>query len=101
LAEELQRRDALVGALVTRRSPRWRRHRIVEGCPGHTSGKCGDEDLVLLAITDFGLTSAVLGDYDRGTRLRLGGEDAEYGSSPGADQHRSLSAESSWRTDPI
>jgi len=41
--------------------------------------------LLLLAITDFGLTSAVLGDYDRRTRLRLGGGDAEYGSSPAAD----------------
>jgi quercetin dioxygenase-like cupin family protein/pyrroloquinoline quinone (PQQ) biosynthesis protein C len=48
----------------------------------HQSCNKGDEDLVLLAITDFGLTSAVLGDYDRGTRLRFGGENAEYASSP-------------------
>lgn len=34
------------------------------------------EELYLLAITDFGLTSAVLGDYDRSTRLSAGGTDA-------------------------
>jgi quercetin dioxygenase-like cupin family protein len=34
------------------------------------------QDLLLLAITDFGLTSSVLGDYDSRTRLRLGGVDA-------------------------
>jgi len=50
----------------------------------HQSCNKGDEDLVLLAITDFGLTSAVLGDYDRGTRLRLGGENAEYAASAAA-----------------
>jgi quercetin dioxygenase-like cupin family protein len=32
--------------------------------------------LLLLAITDFGLTSAVLGDYDAKTRLKAGGADA-------------------------
>jgi mannose-6-phosphate isomerase-like protein (cupin superfamily) len=32
--------------------------------------------LLLLAITDFGLTSAVLGDYDAKTRLKSGGVDA-------------------------
>ena len=30
---------------------------------------------MLLAITDFGLTSTVLGDYDARTRLRHNGED--------------------------
>lgn len=34
------------------------------------------EDLVILAITDFGLTSAVLGDYDKRTRLSEKGVDA-------------------------
>lgn len=34
------------------------------------------DELVLLAITDFGLTSTVLGDYDRRTRLKGGGADA-------------------------
>ncbi|PWL22070.1 MAG: hypothetical protein DCO99_07945 [Synechococcus sp. XM-24] len=34
------------------------------------------EPLTLLAITDFGLTSAVLGDYDSRTRLKTGGVDA-------------------------
>jgi gentisate 1,2-dioxygenase len=32
--------------------------------------------LLLLAITDFGLTSAVLGDYDAKTRLKSEGADA-------------------------
>jgi mannose-6-phosphate isomerase-like protein (cupin superfamily) len=49
-----------------------------------------DQELLLLAITDFGLTSAVLGDYDRQTRLRYGGADAFAEaeapvSSPGTD----------------
>ena len=35
-----------------------------------------ERELLLLAITDFGLTSSVLGDYDRQTRLRHGGRDA-------------------------
>jgi uncharacterized cupin superfamily protein len=34
------------------------------------------EELLILAITDFGLTSAVLGDYDHRTRLSVGGIDA-------------------------
>ena len=34
------------------------------------------EELVILAITDFGLTSAVLGDYDKRTRLAENGLDA-------------------------
>lgn len=36
------------------------------------------EDLVILAITDFGLTSAVLGDYDKRTRLAEKGSDAVF-----------------------
>jgi hypothetical protein len=35
---------------------------------------------LLLAITDFGLTGAVLGDYDRQTRLRFAGRDAFAGA---------------------
>lgn len=36
-------------------------------------------ELVILAITDFGLTSAVLGNYDHRTRLRERGDQAgEY-----------------------
>lgn len=48
--------------------PRW----VVHQSQNHSDS----EPLVLLAITDFGLTSAVLGDYDARTRLRGGGSDA-------------------------
>jgi hypothetical protein len=48
--------------------PRWIFHQ--------TRNTSYSRDLVVLAITDFGLTSAVLGDYDRRTRLALAGEDA-------------------------
>ncbi|MCE9580745.1 MAG: cupin domain-containing protein [Deltaproteobacteria bacterium] len=48
--------------------PRWEMH--------HARNTSADANLVLLAITDFGLTSAVLGDYDRKTRLREAGEDS-------------------------
>lgn len=48
--------------------PRWVLHQ------SHNTG--AEEPLVLLAITDFGLTSSVLGDYDGRTRLRGGGSDA-------------------------
>ena len=41
--------------------PRWIVHQSRNTSP--------EEELVLLAITDFGFTSAVLGDYDRQTRL--------------------------------
>lgn len=34
------------------------------------------EDLVLLAITDFGLAASILGNYDRRQRLAQGGADA-------------------------
>jgi len=49
--------------------PRWYFHQ--------TCNTSVTEDLVVLAITDFGLTSAVLGDYDRKTRLTERGEDSE------------------------
>lgn len=43
----------------------------------HQSKNASDEDeLVILAITDFGLTRAVLGDYDKRTRLATDGADA-------------------------
>jgi quercetin dioxygenase-like cupin family protein len=35
-----------------------------------------ERELLLLAITDFGLTSSVLGDYDQQTRLRFQGQDS-------------------------
>jgi mannose-6-phosphate isomerase-like protein (cupin superfamily) len=47
--------------------PRWVMHQTIN------LGTC---DLVILAITDFGFTSAVLGDYDRRTRLAHDGSDA-------------------------
>jgi mannose-6-phosphate isomerase-like protein (cupin superfamily) len=49
-------------------APRWIVHQ--------SRNPSADQELLLLAITDFGLTSAVLGDYDRQTRLRHGGADA-------------------------
>jgi len=47
--------------------PRWIFHQSTNTSP--------TEDLVILAITDFGFTSAVLGDYDKRTRLQGGGDD--------------------------
>lgn len=42
----------------------------------HQSRNLSDsEELVILAITDFGLTKAVLGDYDKRTRLAAEGAD--------------------------
>ena len=35
-----------------------------------------NDELVILAITDFGLTKVVLGDYDKRTRLATNGADA-------------------------
>jgi len=43
--------------------PRWVFHQTVNP---------GDGELVLLAVTDFGFTSAVLGDYDKRMRLAEG-----------------------------
>jgi mannose-6-phosphate isomerase-like protein (cupin superfamily) len=40
-----------------------------------TRNTSADQELVILAITDFGFTSAVLGDYDKRTRLAEGGSD--------------------------
>jgi mannose-6-phosphate isomerase-like protein (cupin superfamily)/pyrroloquinoline quinone (PQQ) biosynthesis protein C len=42
----------------------------------HQTRNTISDPLVLLAITDFGFTSAVLGDYDRRIRLKTGGDDA-------------------------
>lgn len=47
--------------------PRWVVHQ--------TCNPSEQQPLMLLAITDFGLTSTVLGDYDARTRLRHNGED--------------------------
>lgn len=54
--------------------PRWVVHQ--------SHNLCNREPLVLLAITDFGLTSAVLGDYDASTRLRRNGANADPASGP-------------------
>ena len=48
--------------------PRWIFHQTRNTDPA--------AELVVLAITDFGFTSAVLGDYDQRTRLAQGGGDA-------------------------
>lgn len=48
--------------------PRWVVHQ--------TRNTSTEIPLLLLAITDFGLTSSVLGDYDSNTRLKSGGADA-------------------------
>ena len=45
----------------------------------HQSQNQGSEPMVILAITDFGFTSAVLGDYDQRTRLAQGGKDVTGG----------------------
>jgi mannose-6-phosphate isomerase-like protein (cupin superfamily) len=47
--------------------PRWIFHQTRNTDPA--------AELVVLAITDFGFTSAVLGDYDQRTRLARGGDD--------------------------
>ena len=47
--------------------PRWIVHQ--------SRNSSSEAPLVLLAITDFGLTSAVLGNYDAKTRLKAGGVD--------------------------
>jgi mannose-6-phosphate isomerase-like protein (cupin superfamily) len=48
--------------------PRWVVHQ--------TRNASADQPLVMLAITDVGLTSEVLGDYDSRTRFDHNGEDA-------------------------
>jgi quercetin dioxygenase-like cupin family protein len=53
--------------------PRWVVHQ--------SHNRSAEQELVLLAITDFGLTSAVLGNYDASTRLRHGGADAFVSTS--------------------
>jgi len=53
-------------------APRWIVHQ--------SRNVSAEQELLLLAITDFGLTSSVLGDYDRQTRLRFEGADACHGA---------------------
>jgi len=48
--------------------PRWAVHQ--------TRNRSQETVLLMLAITDFGLTSALIGNYDRSTRLKTGGEQA-------------------------
>lgn len=52
--------------------PRWTMHQ--------TRNSSLEHPLVVLAITDFGLTSTILGNYDRRTRLRHVGKDAFFSS---------------------
>jgi quercetin dioxygenase-like cupin family protein len=47
-------------------APRWIVHQ--------SRNVSSERELLLLAITDFGLTSSVLGDYDHQTRLRFQGQ---------------------------
>ena len=53
-------------------APRWIVHQ--------SRNVSAEQELLLLAITDFGLTSSVLGDYDRQTRLRFEGQDSCHGA---------------------
>jgi len=62
-----QRQILRAGAMAC--VPRWVVHQ--------TRNASAHQPLVMLAITDFGLTSAVLGNYDSRTRLRHNGDDAE------------------------
>lgn len=48
--------------------PRWIFHQ--------TRNTSATDELVVLAVTDFGFTRAVLGDYDKRTRLAANGADA-------------------------
>ena len=49
-------------------APRWAVHQTHNGSPDH--------ELRLLVMTDFGLTSALLGNYDQHTRLKTAGKQA-------------------------
>ena len=49
--------------------PRWIFHQ--------TRNLSHDSELVILAVTDFGFTSALLGDYDQRTRLAADGADVK------------------------
>lgn len=46
------------------------------------------EDLVIFAITDFGFTSAVLGNYDQRTRLAKDGDDVTPTSDGAVSSHQ-------------
>lgn len=56
----------------------------------HQTRNTGTEELVILAVTDFGLTSAVLGDYDRRQRLKHDGADATPELQPDSSSERPL-----------
>jgi len=58
----------------------------------HQTRNTADTPLVVLAITDFGFTSAVLGNYDQRTRLKEGGQDADASSQPAAATLRKVTA---------
>ena len=57
--------------------PRWLFHQ--------SQNTSADDDLVMAAITDFGFTRAVLGDYDKRTRMAAQGDQVEssVAGSPG------------------
>jgi quercetin dioxygenase-like cupin family protein len=57
--------------------PRWLVHQ--------SRNSSSSKELQLLAITDFGLTSGVLGDYDQRTRLKGGGADALVSAEEAVD----------------
>ena len=65
---QIGQRTTVLGPGEVAYVPRWVVHQ--------SRNRSASEPLTLLAITDFGLTSAVLGDYDTRTRLKSGGLDA-------------------------
>jgi quercetin dioxygenase-like cupin family protein len=67
-------------------APRWIVHQ--------SRNVSAERELLLLAITDFGLTSSVLGDYDRQTRLRFEGKDACHGGDSHPTPPRTANPES-------
>ncbi|MCC6622028.1 MAG: cupin domain-containing protein [Deltaproteobacteria bacterium] len=54
--------------------PRWIFHQ--------SRNTSASDELVILAVTDFGFTRAVLGDYDKRTRLAADGEDVRLSATP-------------------
>jgi quercetin dioxygenase-like cupin family protein len=67
-------------------APRWIVHQ--------SRNVSAEQELLLLAITDFGLTSSVLGDYDRQTRLRFEGKDSCHGAEPESEPESESESES-------
>jgi len=65
IGEEVMKLDTGGVAFV----PRWAFHQ--------SRNLSSTQELVILAVTDFGLTKAVLGDYDKRTRLAVKGADVK------------------------